>query len=274
MPAYLAENSALAGKVASIFPCNTSKNEPVIYGSVLVRDCQTGRPTALLEGSMLTAIRTGAGSGAATDVLATENASVLAILGSGVQARTQLEAVCTVRNIREVRVYSPNRETACKLASEMQGKGVVPRHLSVMPNAESAVRDADIICAATSSSTPVLDNNWLKPGAHLNGIGSYLPTMQEIDVETVKRALVVVDSFEAALAEAGDLFIPLQAGIIDQAHFQTELGEIVAGLKPGRTDPEQTTFFKSVGVAVQDVVAGQLAVRNASSRGLGTVVNM
>jgi ornithine cyclodeaminase len=185
-----------------------------------------------------------------------------------------LEAVCTVRNISEARIYSPNRETACELVSEMQGKGVVPQNLRVMPNAESAVRDADIICTATSSSSPVLNYSWLKPGAHINGIGSYLPTMQEIDEETVKRALVVVDSFEAALAEAGDLLIPLQAGLVNQAHLQTELGEIVAGLKPGRTDPEQTTFFKSVGVAVQDVVAGQLAVQNASSQGLGTVVRM
>ncbi len=274
MPACLPENNQLAVKVVSIFPDNRKKNEPVIYAMVLVLDGQTGRPLAMVEGSALTAIRTGAGSGAATDLLAREDSSVLAILGSGVQARSQLEAVCSVRAIREVRVYGARYEEAVVFAREMQGKAAIPQQVQVMPNAESAVRGADIICAATSSSTPVLDYSWLSPGAHINGIGSYMPSMQEIDAETVKQAVVVVDSRDAALVEAGDLIIPLQAGIINEAHIHGELGEIVAGLKPGRINPQQITFFKSVGVAVQDVVASQLALKNAESQNLGAIVNM
>lgn len=274
MPAYLQENNALAIKVVSVFPANADRNEPVIYGMVLVLDGQTGRPLAMLEGSALTAIRTGAGSGAATDFLACKDASVVTILGSGVQARTQLEAVCTVREIHEARVYSDDHEGALAFSREMAGTGVIPQEVQVMGNAEKAVRGADIICTATPSLTPVLEYSWLKPGAHINAIGSYMPSMQEIDGETVKQAVVVVDSREAALAETGDLIIPVQAGIIDADHIHAELGEIVAGQRPGRVNPRQITFFKSVGVAVQDVVAGQLALQNAESQDLGTIVNM
>ncbi len=274
MPAYLKENSALAVKVASIYPENISRNEPVVYAIVLLLDGKTGRPQAIMEGSSLTAIRTGAASGAATDLLARKEARVVAILGSGVQARTQLEAVCAVREIREVRVYSTTPENTKAFAREMQQQGPIPDNVTAMTSAESAVRGADIICAATTSSKPVFEYSWLAPGVHINGIGSFLPSMQEIDEETVKRAMVVVDSREAVLVEAGDLLIPLQAGTINESHIHAELGEIVSGLKPGRTDPRQITFFKSVGVAVQDVVAGQLALQNAKPQNLGTVVNM
>jgi ornithine cyclodeaminase/alanine dehydrogenase-like protein (mu-crystallin family) len=274
MPAYLSENSDLAVKIASIFPENSKRNEPVIYATVLVLDGRTGRPLAIMEGHTLTAIRTGAGSGAATDLLARKDAAVVAILGSGVQARTQLEAICTVREIQEVRIYSPTHDNAVAFAREMKGRGPVPQLVRIMSNAETAVRGADIICAATSSSTPVLDYSWLSPGTHINGIGSYLPSMQEIDTATVQHALVVVDSLLAALAEAGDLIIPLKNGTFQEAHIHAELGEIVAGLKPGRSNPQQITFFKSVGVAVQDVVAARIALENAISRKLGTIVNM
>ncbi|MCP5098886.1 MAG: ornithine cyclodeaminase family protein [Chloroflexi bacterium] len=274
MPAYLSENNELAVKIVSIFPENSKKNLPVIYATVLVMDGETGRPLAIMNGAAITAIRTGAGSGAATDLLARKDAEVVAILGSGVQARTQLEAVCTVRDIREVRVYSPTRENAVIFAREMKGSGPIPQLIRIMGNAETAVRDADIICAATSSSTPVLNYRWLSPGTHINGVGSYLPTMQEIDEETVKQAVVVIDSHEAALAEAGDLIMPLQNGTIQEGHIQAELGEIVAGTKPSRINSEQITFFKSVGVAVQDVVAARIALQNATAQQLGTVVNM
>ena len=274
MPALLKETNALAVKVGSIFPDNPNQGEPVIYASVLVLDPRTGRPLAMMEGSTITAIRTGAGSGAATDLLAREDASVAAILGSGVQARTQLEAVCTVRNIREVRVYSRTEDGAREFAREMGGKGPIPRQINVMTNAEQAVRGAHVICAATSSFQPVLKYPWLTPGTHINGVGSYLPGMQEIDEETVKKALVVVDSREAALAEAGDLIIPLRSKTIYEDHIHAELGEIVSGLKQGRDNPRQITFFKSVGVAVQDVIAAQIALQNAESQGLGTIVDM
>lgn len=274
MPAYLSGSEALAVKVVSVFPQNAARGEPTIYGLVMVLEAESGRPLAILEGGMLTAIRTGAGSGAATDLLARPDAAVVAILGSGVQARTQLEAVCTVRDIQEVRVYSPNQAHAIRFAREMKGVGPIPNLIRIMNSPATAVRGADIICAATTASSPVFAAADLKPGVHINGVGSFTPAMQEIDANTVRRALVVVDSVEAALEEAGDLLIPIEQGIITQQHIYAELGEIAAGRKPGRTKPEQITFFKSVGVAVQDAAAGQLALQNADKHNLGKQVSL
>ena len=274
MPAFLAQSGDLAVKVVSVFPQNSDRGEPTIYAAVLVLDAETGRPLALMEGGMLTAIRTGAGAGAATDLLARSDASVVAILGSGVQARTQLEAVCTVRSVREVRVYSPTHEHAVLFAREMRSYGPIPETIRIMTNPETAVRGADIICAATTSSRPVFSNQDVAPGAHINGVGSYTPTMQEIDAATVQRSLVVVDSREAAWEEAGDLIVPLQTGLIAEAHIHAELGEIAAGRKPGRASPQQITVFKSVGVAVQDAISGRIALENAVAQGLGTEVNL
>ncbi len=274
MPAFLPQDGALAVKVVSVFPQNARRGERVINGLVLVIDAETGRPSALLEGSALTAIRTGAGSGAATDLLARPDAHVVAILGSGVQARTQLEAVCTVRAVTEVRVYSPDQTQAAEFAAEMAGVGPIPADVRVVVDAATAVRDADIICTATTSHTPVFDGRDLKPGAHINAIGSYQPTVQEIDAATVQRALVVVDSRETTLAETGDLIIPIQQGLITAAHIHAELGEIVAGVKDGRTHPQQITLFKSVGTAVQDAIAGRIALANAAQMGLGTLLDL
>lgn len=272
MPAYLEGSSALAVKVVSVFPQNVKQGEPSIYAMVLVLDAATGRPLALMEGGALTAIRTGAGAGAATDLLARPEAASVAILGSGVQARTQLEAVCTVRSIHKVWVYSPSRDHADVFAREMAGKGPIPADVEVVGDPNAAVRDADVVCAATTSATPVFNGSLLKPGAHVNGVGSFTPAMQEVDVETIRRSLVVVDSRAAVLAEAGDLIIPLQRGEIEEAHIYAELGEIAAGLKAGRTNSEQLTFFKSVGVAVQDAIAGQIALENAIANNLGVSV--
>ncbi|GJM40073.1 MAG: ornithine cyclodeaminase [Ardenticatenaceae bacterium] len=274
MPAFLSESNDLAVKIVSIFPNNSQRGEPMIYAAVLVLDAETGRPLAMMEGGTLTAIRTGAGSGAATDLLAREDARIVTILGSGVQARTQLEAVCTVRNIEEVRVYSPTHENSVTFAREMRGVGPIPNTIRIMSNPETAVRGADIICAATSSSQPVFSGKDIAPGTHINGVGSYTPAMQEVDAETVQRALVVVDERAAAWEEAGDLIQPLQAGLITEAHIHAELGEIAAGIKPGRTSPQQITFFKSVGVAVQDAISGRIALENAVAHGLGTEVSL
>lgn len=274
MPAFLQDTDDLAVKVVSIFPQNAARGEPVVYAMVLVLDAASGRPLAMMEGGTLTAIRTGAGAGAATDLLARPDAAVVAIIGSGVQARTQLEAVCTVRRIAEVRVYSPNPAHAATFAEEMRGAEPVPALVRAVADADTAVRDADIVCAATTATEPVFNGSSLKPGVHINGVGSYAPNMQEIDAETVRRALVAVDSREAAGAEAGDLIIPLQMGLIASDHIHAELGEIIAGAKAGRSDDRQITFFKSVGVAVQDVVAGRIALRNALKRGLGSAVTL
>lgn len=272
MPAYLPDTAALGVKLVSVYPQNPARGLPFVHAAVLAIDPDTGRPLALLEGGALTAIRTGAGAGAATDLLARPDATSVAIIGSGVQARTQLEAVCTVRRIERVWVFSPTRAHAEAFAAEMAGQGPVPDAVEAVDAVETAVAEADIVCAATTSSTPVFPGAALKPGAHVNGVGSYLPTMQEIDLTTIKRSLVVVDSREAVLAEAGDLIVPLEAGEIDAAHIHAEVGEIVNGRAAGRTRAEQITFFKSVGVAVQDAAAAAVALRHAERLGLGTAV--
>lgn len=272
MPAYVPDSGALAVKVVSVFGSNSRRNLPLIHALVLVIDDATGRPLALMEGGALTALRTGAASGAATDLLARSDARVAAIFGSGTQARTQLEAICTVRSIDEVRVYS--LAGAESFVSEMAGRGPVPTSVRIVASPREALEGADIICAATTARSPVFDGADLAPGTHVNAIGAFTPEMQEIDVTTVQRAYVVVDSRAAALEEAGDLIIPLTAGQIAPDHIRAELGEIVLGTQPGRTRPDQITFFKSVGVAVQDAAAAQIVLRNGAALGLGQVVTL
>jgi len=274
MPAYLAENGALAVKVVSVFPQNTAVEMPIIHALVLVVDSTTGRPQALLEGGTLTAIRTGAASGAATDLLARPDATSVLIFGSGVQARTQLEAVCTVREIKKVHIVSLDRQQAEEFAAEMAGKGPIPTAISVAEHVDMVVAEADIICTATTSSTPVFDGRLIKPGTHINGVGSFTPEMQEVDLVTVQRALVVVDSRTAVLAEAGDLIIPLENGDINEDHIFAELGEVVSGYLPGRESQDQITFFKSVGVAVQDAAAASITLKNALNQDLGTTISL
>lgn len=274
MPAYLADSEDLAVKIVSVYPNNVSRGEPVINAVVIVLDATSGRPVALLEGGALTAIRTGAASGAATDLLARMDAEVVAIFGSGVQARTQLEAVCTVRSISSVRVFSLDRGQAKEFAESMAGYGPIPSFVEVVGSPAEALAGADIVCTATTSNKPVFDGRDLEPGSHINAIGAFTPQMQEVDVQTIRRSLVIVDSRDAVMEEAGDLLIPLAKGEIGKSHIYAELGEIVDGRKQGRTNPEQITYFKSVGVAVQDAVAGRIALQNARTGNLGSIVSL
>jgi ornithine cyclodeaminase len=271
MPAYVQDQAgeSLAVKIVSVFPENASLNLPIIHAAVLVLDSGTGRILALLEGGTLTAIRTGAGCSAAADLLARPDSRVAAIFGAGVQSRTQLEAICTVRPIETVWVYSPSQTRVKEFIAEMAGQGSIPKNLSAASTPQQAIADADIICAATTSSIPVFDDADLKPGVHINAAGSYTPEMQEIPSETIQRALVTVDSRDSVLAETGDLIQPIQNGLINADHIHAEIGEIVLGRKPGRQDDQQITYFKSVGVAVQDALAGHLALDNAVKFSLG-----
>jgi ornithine cyclodeaminase/alanine dehydrogenase-like protein (mu-crystallin family) len=275
MPAYVQAQGgdALAVKVVSLFPNNPGRGLAFIQAAVLVLEADTGRAAALLEGSTVTAIRTGAGSGVAIDLLARPDSKVVAVFGAGAQGRTQLEAACSVRTIEKAWVFDPSIERAEAFAQEMAGKGSVPKDLRIASNAGQAVLEADIVCTATTSNTPVFADADLKPGAHVSAIGSYTPEMQEVPAETVARALVVVDSRSATLAETGDLIQPMQAGLFGEEHIYAELGEIVLGRKTGRQSPDQITYFKSVGVAVQDAMAAQLALQNARRLGLGVEVN-
>lgn len=276
MPAYVQADSgdALAVKVVSLFPKNPERERHLafIQAAVLVLDAETGRVVALLEGSSLTAIRTGAGSGAAIDLLARPDSRVVAVFGAGAQGRTQLEAACSVRKIESAWIFDAFVERAEAFVREMAGKGSIPGDLRVASNPDQAVSEADIVCTATTSDTPVFADADLKPGTHVSAIGSYTPEMQEVPAETVARALVVVDSLSATLAETGDLLRPMQAGLFGEEHIHAELGEILLGRKTGRESPDQITYFKSVGVAVQDAMAAQLALQNARGQRLGVKV--
>ncbi len=268
MPTFVRaeDGEALAVKVVSVFPHNPARDLPLIHAAVLALEPSTGRVLAVLEGGALTAIRTGAASGAATDLLARPDARVGAILGAGVQARTQLEAICAVRPLETVWVYAPTRAHVESFIAEMQPQ--VRAELRPADSPRQAVAEADVVCAATTSATPVFDDADLKPGAHVNGVGSYTPQMVEIPPETLRRAAVYVDSRQAALEEAGEILAAIQQGAL-QADDLTELGTALDDPSLGRRAPDQITVFKSVGLAVQDAFAARLALENAHQRELG-----
>jgi alanine dehydrogenase len=275
MPAYLQDSAALGVKVVSVFPANPELGLPTTHALVILVDADTGQPIAAMDGTYLTALRTGAASGAATDLLARHKVQHLAILGAGGQGRTQLQGVCQVRDIRHVRVYDAIRQRAEAFAEEMGALGGrVPTDIAVVGSAREAVARADIICTATTSKVPVFRDADLKAGVHINGIGSYSPEMQEMDEATVARAKIVVDSRAAALAEAGDLVIPLRKGIIAEANIHAELGEIVMGLKAGRENDDEITVFKAVGNAVQDMSVAHRVLQRSAQLGLGTEVDL
>ncbi len=275
MPAYVPGLGAFGAKVISIFPGNIPKGLPTIHALVLLLDPATGVPLGLVEGSTLTALRTGAASGVATRWLSRPEASVLAVFGAGVQARTQAQAVCAVRSIRAIIVFDPLTSRAREFADELSRLGPpVPKDVQPASSPAEAARPADIICTATTSRRPVFADLDIRPGVHINAVGSYQPDVQEIPGETVARAKVVVDSREAALAETGDLIIPVAAGIFSPDRIHAEIGQVAAGTKAGRTTSDEITLFKSVGLAVQDMAAGLRALKEAERLGLGTVLEI
>lgn len=275
MPAYLGESDDLGVKIVSVFPRNPAMGLPTIHALVAVVDAETGRPAAVMDGTYLTALRTGAASGAATDLLARRDARVAAVFGAGVQGRTQLEAVCQVRDIEKAWVYDVNQDAAEKYAAEMRERGGrIPKDVVVASSPAEAVREADVICTATTAKAPVFADADLKAGVHINAIGAFTPQMQEVPEETIRRAKLVVDSREACWAEAGDLIIPRRKGLISEGDIYAELGEIVAGTKRGRENDQEITFFKSVGNAVQDVSVARKVLEEAGRLGLGLEVEL
>jgi ornithine cyclodeaminase/alanine dehydrogenase len=273
MPAYLAGANAIGLKLVSSYPRNPATfGIPSVQATILYSDVRNGQLLAIMEAGAITAIRTGAASGVATKYLARPDSSVVGILGSGVQAATQLEAVCTVRSIKTARVYSPTRAHRTAYAETMTSH----LHVDVVPvdTAEEAVTRADIIVAATAAREPVLRGAWLAPGTHVNGIGTHTPDTRELDETVIARSKVVVDDREAALREAGDLLIPIAAKLISQDPIYAALGEIITGRKVGRTNNDEITLFKSQGLAMQDVATAKLVYDRARSRGVGTEVEL
>ncbi len=274
MPALLQESMDMAVKIVSVFPKNVDISTPTIHALVVDIDPRSGAPRGVLEGASLTAIRTGAASGAATDLLARQDAHKLALFGSGVQARTQLEAVCAVRDIAQVKLFSLDLPGAKRFCEDVAGSGTFTGSIEIADSPQEAIEDVDIICTATTSSTPVFPGEIVKPGTHVNAIGSFTPTMQELDADLLQRATIVVDSRSAVLAESGDLIIPIEAGRLSADDIHAELGEIIHGDRPGRDSDDQITVFKSVGLAVQDAIAAAAAMQGAREKGLGQIVDL
>ena len=275
MPAYVGgagDGGALALKVVTVYPDNPSKyGLPTILGTLVLNDPRTGALLAIMDAGFLTAMRTGAASGVATRYLAREDARSVGVFGAGAQARTQLIAVCAVRPIERAVVCDVMQEEREKYAAEMSER----LSISVEPSDDPrACAENDIIVAASSSKTPVFEGVWLAQGTHINGIGSHSPDARELDTKTIERAKLVPDYASACLAEAGDLIIPIQEGAITEDHIHASLGEVVAGLKPGRESNEEITLFKSVGLAVQDAATAARVFELAQAAGVGVEIEI
>ena len=276
MPGYISpregKDGALGMKAVSVFPGNAQRGIDTHQGAVLLFEADTGRLRALIDGAAITAIRTAAVSGVATDLLARQDAGELAILGAGVQARTHMEAIAAVRPLRRVRIWSRNPEHAAGLTSEMRHRFQFPIEAAL--SAEAAVRDADIVATVTASPQPILQRGWLKEGVHINAVGSSIPTTREIDTATMAAARLFVDRRESALAEAGDLLMPMREGAVTGDHIVAELGEVIIGKNPGRRSPSELTLFKSLGLAVEDVASAAYIADRALKTGTGQTVKM
>jgi ornithine cyclodeaminase len=275
MPGYLRDSDSLAVKVVSVHNRNPERNLPRINAIVVLIDPATGQAVAAIEGGYLTALRTGAASGAATDMLARRDADVAAIIGAGHQARSQTLAVAAVRPIRRFLIYAPRRERVDQMIADIRPQLAPSTELLAADSPSQAAREAMVICAATTSLTPVFDGADLRLGAHVNGVGSFKPEMREIDSVTLRRASkIVVDSREGALTEAGDLIVAIERGDIRPSDIYAEIGEIAAGLKPGREDNDEITYFKSVGVAAQDAAVAQAIYQRALHEDLGVEIDL
>jgi ornithine cyclodeaminase len=272
MPAQLVKKSLMGVKVIGIFPGNHGTEFDSHQGAVMIFETDHGRPLAILDASEITARRTAAVSGVATRQLARPDAHRLAILGSGVQAGTHLEAMLLVREIKQVTVWSRTADHAAEFArhqSEQHGIDV-----QVAGTAREAVQDADIICTTTASPDPVLLGEWLPAGVHINAVGSSVPSMRELDTEAVVRSRMIVDRRESVCAEGGEFLCAREEGAIGEDHVVAELGEVLLGKIAGRESGEQITLFKSLGLGVEDLAAAELVYRRAQEQQLGTSVEL
>ncbi|HEX6797611.1 MAG TPA: hypothetical protein VF116_07850 [Ktedonobacterales bacterium] len=265
---------ALGVKALTLFERNPAERGiPAIAALVVLYDTTDGRPLALMDGGWLTALRTGAASGVATRLLAREDVRTLAVFGAGAQAPEQVAAVCAARPITCVWLVNRTRTHAEALAERLRAAGSpIPADVRVADTAAHALAEADVVCTATAASEPIFADADLRLGTHINAIGSYTPRMREVPGVTVARARVVVDARVAAEAEAGDLLLARAEGLIGPDHVAAELGEVVLGRAPGRTERDQITLFKSVGSAAQDVAVAQLAYERARALGIGIEV--
>ena len=272
MPAYRhGQQGAFGLKAICVFPGNPSIGKDAHQGTVMLFSQETGEPLALMNASQITATRTAAVSAVATRLLARPEATELGIIGAGVQARTHLVALACVRSIKRARVACRNQEHAVRLVREMQDKVSFP--IEVAKSNEEAVRDADLIVTATSSHEPVIERDWISPGAHINAIGTHSPQSREIDSATMAAARIFVDRRESALNEAGDYLLAAKEGAVNPDSIVAEIGELVIEAKEGRTSPTEITLFKSLGLAIEDVVCAEYLFRKAQAENAGSWVD-
>ncbi|MDY0231756.1 MAG: hypothetical protein RBR88_04660 [Candidatus Saccharicenans sp.] len=257
MPVLIKDESPLfVTKIITVYPRNQELfGQAALNGFLVLFDAKDGLPLAIMDASFLTAIRTGAAGGVALKYLARRESRVATLFGVGPQGRTQLEAACTVLNLEKCFVISnqdPREENFAQEMAERLGLNII-----ITEDKKTAIRSSDLIVAATTSRVPLFDGSWLRPGTHITAIGSFKPEVRELDSETIKRSKVFVDNLAAAREEAGDLIIPIQEGIITWEKVAAEIGEVIAGDKKGRENPEEITVFKSVGLAVQDAIVAR-----------------
>ena len=264
-------SASLGAKLVTVFEQNHAKGLPSHLASIVLLDPETGALKALLDGRYITEARTAAVSAVSSRLLACKTAKSLAIIGSGVQAKSHLEALSRVHSFKQVTVWSPNKAHREKFVSDCLGSDPrqVPRDISAVDHAGEAVVGADVIVLVTSSPEPVLESGWVKPGAHVISVGACRPNQREIDPALTARAKFFVDSRDAALVESGDLVMGIKEGRFGPDHVAGELGQLVAGTVEGRTSDSQITIFKSLGMAVEDVMAADFAYRRAVEKKLG-----
>jgi ornithine cyclodeaminase/alanine dehydrogenase-like protein (mu-crystallin family) len=264
MPALDSEGAMLGAKLVTVLPDNTAKGVPSHQAVMVLFDASSGALLAVADGRYITEARTAAVSAVSARHMARRDTAVLAIIGSGVQAHSHLEALPLVRDFREIRAWSPN---AVRLQQFVAG-----RNVTACDSAEHAVRGADVVVLATSSVTPVIDDAWVAPGTHVIAVGACRPTHREIDPRLLARALAVADSRAATMKESGDFLLAIEEGFIGADHIHAELGEVANGAKAGRQHAGQVTVFKSLGLAIEDVVSAGLAYRRAMATGRGMQV--
>lgn len=272
MPAYLSEDKALGMKVVTYFPENPRQGLPIILATVFLFGTESGKLLAVMDGTYITAIRTACISAVATRALANPETPVLGVLGAGVQARAQIRTLCAMRKIEEIKVYDVLEKSVRSLKEELEPD--VGIKIEAVKSAEEAVRNVDLLVTVTTAKEPIVRADWLKPGVHINAIGSHRPDLREIDGVTMRRAKVVVDSRDAVMAECGDVLLAIKEGTITEDHIHAEIGEILAGKKTGRTSAGEITLYKAVGIAIQDVATAKLAYQKAVEKKVGVNVEV
>lgn len=275
MPGYVAGADALGVKIISVYPDNIEKGLDSISSMMVLKNEKTGEIASLIDGTYLTKLRTGALSGVATDLLSRKDSSIFALIGTGGQAKTQLEAILNIRPIKEVRVFGRNKDKAKDFVNRMESElgDKFDFNIFTTDSSEEAIENADIITCVTTSRQPVFDGKAVKKGSHINAVGSYTPEMQEIDPYILYNSdKIYVDTLDGVLNESGDFIIPMNEGKFSEDDITGELGEVVMGKIPSRESEDEITLFKTVGTAVLDIVTAKRIYDKAEEKNVGDII--